>query len=717
MNNTKKERIYSFVLSIVAFWLLWEWLVPLKTVSDTKNVDVFIGFVAFCLLLSFWRLPRWLAASFKLFYIFYALNALFFHVPFLSFRWLPLLVQDVVAHMTIIRHFRWLEMTNVFRSLLFFLLLWMMVYLVRYWLLIRRRIWLFYAMTLTYIAVLDTFTAFYGNGAIVRLVGVGFFLISWLHYERLQETKTYPKWLLLCMGGIGISLLMGYIGPKPAPQWPDPVAFMKSYAKEPQQETDNPAVKKIGYGSNDSRLGGPFIADDTVVFTAIDEQRHYWRVETKDVYTGKGWEVRDTVQIETFDNGNVTHSWWDNRVKKTISTAHVQMAQARTYLVYPEGIKTISAPQNVIFRMQSANEKIYSTDRESYIQPLQEYVLTYEYPTFSVEQLKAAPAVEDRSLLQQYTQLPDTLPPRVRELAEAITKEKTTQYEKTKAIEQYFRFSGFVYETKEVAVPGKNDDYVDQFLFETKKGYCDNFSTSMVVMLRSIGIPSRWVKGYTSGQLTDETKDGKKIYTITNNNAHSWVEVYFSGIGWVPFEPTQGFSNPYEFTTETISEVTPIPAQKQTQPVQQRIKLNDVLQQERALSSNQKGKFTASILTWKKIVVFIVFCVITVCLLYQTRRKWWPYITLFWFKYRHGNSVFIKAYVSLLRHLRDYGLKRKQGQTLRQYAACVDEAFGTDEMSRLTLLYERAIYKNDTVDNQWEEMKELWENLIKKTVS
>ena len=51
-----------------------------------------------------------------------------------------------------------------------------------------------------------------------------------------------------------------------------------------------------------------------------------------------------------------------------------------------------------------------------------------------------------------------------------------------------------------VAVPGENEDYVDQFLFDTKRGYCDNFSTSMAVLLRTLGIPTRWVKGYTGGE-------------------------------------------------------------------------------------------------------------------------------------------------------------------------------------------------------------------------
>lgn len=472
-------------------------------------------------------------------------------------------------------------------------------------------------------------------------------------------------------------------------------------------------MKKIGYGTNDSRLGGPFEADDTIVFTVTDDQRHYWRVETKDVYTGKGWEARDTVQIQTFDNGNITHSWWGN-VKKTIVAAHVQMAQTRIYLAYPEGVKTIRTPQNVVFRMQLSNEKMYPTDRESYIQPIQEYVVTYEYPTFSVEQLKAAPPVNDRSLIERYTQLPDKLPQRVRELAQTITKEKPTPYEKAKAIEQYFRFNGFAYETKEVAVPGKDDDYVDQFLFTTKKGYCDNFSTSMVVMLRSLGIPARWVKGYTSGQYIGESADGKKMYTVTNNNAHSWVEVYFSGVGWVPFEPTQGFSNPYSFT-ETTPKSVPTPVPKQTEPTQPRVKLDRIIEKERA--SVPSWKETVMLLfTWKKIVWLTCAVLSITWLLYATRRKWRPYVTLWRFRYRHSDDTVVKAYLALLKHLRDYGLQRKQGQTLRQYATLVDDAFGTNEMSRLTYLYERIVYKNDEV-GKWDEMKELWENLIKKTVS
>src|SRR5690606_34249781 len=100
------------------------------------------------------------------------------------------------------------------------------------------------------------------------------------------------------------------------------------------------------------------------------------------------------------------------------------------------------------------------------------------------------------------------------------------QYEKVRAIEKYFSRNGFVYQISDVAVPGEEEDYVDQFLFDTKAGYCDNFSTSMVVMLRTLDIPARWVKGFTSGDIIESNiNDGEyDVYEVTNANAHSWVE-------------------------------------------------------------------------------------------------------------------------------------------------------------------------------------------------
>src|SRR5699024_11940828 len=95
---------------------------------------------------------------------------------------------------------------------------------------------------------------------------------------------------------------------------------------------------------------------------------------------------------------------------------------------------------------------------------------------------------------------PARLPESAAELAEDIVASYDNRYDQTKAIEKYFRSDddGFVYQLNDVPVPQSGEDYVDQFLFDTKAGYCDNFSTSTVVMLRTLDIPALWVKRFTS---------------------------------------------------------------------------------------------------------------------------------------------------------------------------------------------------------------------------
>jgi hypothetical protein len=102
------------------------------------------------------------------------------------------------------------------------------------------------------------------------------------------------------------------------------------------------------------------------------------------------------------------------------------------------------------------------------------------------------------------------------------------------AIETYLR-SNFAY-TLDIPAPPINQDVVDYFLFDLKKGYCDYFATSMAVLARAAGLPSRIVVGYASGSYNPF----KAEYEITQADAHAWTEIYFSGIGWVEFEPTPG---------------------------------------------------------------------------------------------------------------------------------------------------------------------------------
>jgi len=131
-----------------------------------------------------------------------------------------------------------------------------------------------------------------------------------------------------------------------------------------------------------------------------------------------------------------------------------------------------------------------------------------------------------------YTQLPD-LPPRVGELADSLTQGLDNNYDRATAISDFFQ-TEFLYT---LALPGSaREATLEYFLFERGEGHCEYFSTAMVVLLRSLGIHAREVNGFLGGQWNDFGQ----YLAVTQNEAHSWVEVWFPGYGWVEFDPTPG---------------------------------------------------------------------------------------------------------------------------------------------------------------------------------
>lgn len=167
---------------------------------------------------------------------------------------------------------------------------------------------------------------------------------------------------------------------------------------------------------------------------------------------------------------------------------------------------------------------------------------------------------------QLYLQLPPNLPARISTLAQQVTAQDVSEYDKVVGIETYLQ-ENYTYATQGIPVPGPGQDYVDQFLFDSSKGYCNNFSSSMAVMLRTLDIPTRWVTGFTYGKQDFNYTGPESRFVIRNADAHSWVEVYFPKVGWVPFDPTPNFLMPFAPATSAPSaQVTP-PATKATPAV------------------------------------------------------------------------------------------------------------------------------------------------------
>src|SRR5699024_5633491 len=273
------------------------------------------------------------------------------------------------------------------------------------------------------------------------------------------------------------------------------------------------------------------------------------------------------------------------------------------------------------------------------------------------------------------------------------------------------------YETTGVAVPEQDEDYVDQFLFETQAGYCDNFSTSMVVMLRTLDIPARWAKGFTSGEMIDigETHD---TYEVTNANAHSWVEVYFPETGWVSFEPTQGFSNPTDFHVdgddsdyEEYDDVLDQGGAELPEP--------DAAEDEEdedataAMAQSSGGGFQ---LNWWQISIIVLIISAIAFLIFKKRFQLKTYFIKFRIRKQLNEKTFQTAYLHLLQVLDHYGYARSTDQTLRQFAKRIDLRYRTGEMEELTKHYEQLLYRNAFDQKENEQLTKLWESMLNKVM-
>ncbi|WP_342462929.1 transglutaminase domain-containing protein [Ureibacillus sp. FSL K6-8385] len=716
------NKIELALYYIVIFFILREWLLPVMMLTGVGYVNLFLFFIVICLFISLFRIPFYLSWLVKILYISWFTIHVYSDAPFISPEGIGFLWRELLSNFALIAHGEFFYTTNPFQTMLFFLLMWMLVYIVHYWLTIRMNIFYFLVLTVIFIGVLDTFTEYDGTVAIVEVVLLGLAMLVFLYIKKLIvqygasfRWQHYLKIALPAILLIGMAGLMAIFLPKADPQWPDPVPYIKSAAG--QGSLFGEKVNKVGYDEDDSVLGGSFVGDDTTVFIAQTTKKQYWRVETKDIYTSKGWVSSDAnVTAEIAPGQTVYHSLPVGPDEQK-EFAHIELRYPYDFIIQPYGLMAIHLSEGmenkINLTMNVETEKISANYTGNYM-----YHIEYSTPEYLYSDLMSTMEQPlDAGLRRKYLQLPESLPRRVIDLAEEIVKGKESDYEKARAIESYFGKNGFRYETKGVPVPEENQDYVDQFLFETKFGYCDNFSTAMVVMLRAVGIPARWVKGFAGGDLID--REGElDTYKITNNHAHSWVEAYIPEAGWVPFEPTIGFSanRSIQFDIETDeSQEDMLIADENTEPENKK----NGTKEETARENNEKLASFQNLFKYLRYVLYLLFSGIAVAgiLLVVFRKRWMLKWYSRWLKNQNINETTFEAvYMRLLKMLELKGFKRKKGQTLGAFAKEVDEIFHFPYMSQITEAYENYIYGNKTgID--YEKLKECWENLINRTSS
>ncbi|MED1060158.1 MULTISPECIES: DUF3488 and DUF4129 domain-containing transglutaminase family protein [Bacillus] len=723
-----KWDMSRFFMHVCAFLLLLEWLRPLIGITNVGRLDIFVIFIGICFTLSFFQ-TRW-QIPIKIVTILFIIHFLYYKNAFINPSWLTKFFADISRNSSLFFQGNLLDISPVFPTLLFFLSFWFLSAFISFWMIHKKRGLLFLILTIIYITIFHNLHLYNANYAIIRTVVIGFFMLSLLRIERIREmehlqnfAREISKLLRPLTIFIVLSATIAYFAPKFGPQWPNPMDFLKFNTSEASKEQE---VSKIGYGLDDSQLGGPFKPDNTIIFTAQTQNKQYWRVETKDFYTGKGWDVSENRKKVSFKNKNDVVSWYEPNTKTEITEATITMQKSYPHLTYPAGLVSVEASSDVSYSVDPFSEKIYTMHGDSST-TLNSYKVTYEVPEFSIENLKSVKTNEGHEtspyFMTKYTQLPESLPQRVKDLAVNLTNDKDNRYDKVLAIENYFTDNSFVYETMNVLYPAKNQDYVDQFLFDTKSGYCNNFSTSMIVLLRSARIPARWVKGFTEGTLenTLASTESENVYTIANNNAHSWVEVYFPGYGWIPFEPTKGFTNPYNFTNNTPASTSQNNEvnNSNNEPIHQRnneAKLKSLIENTEEASTkkitNSKNDFS-----WWYVFLSTIPISIIGYILFTTKMKWITFFIILFYKYRKDDAVYQKAYGTLLNQFARIGIPRGESQTFREYALHIDTLYNSADMQQLTFSYENAMYQKEQAAAEWKTSVHLWEVLMKKAAS
>jgi transglutaminase-like putative cysteine protease len=299
-------------------------------------------------------------------------------------------------------------------------------------------------------------------------------------------------------------------------------------------------VVMVVYPEGDKRTGEtPSTAWDA------PPQRYYWRGLTYDQYTGRGWLTGQTETVEyaagqpADPGGFAGPPMTGGQASSAVPPAHRIMRQevrpTRDWdgLLYVAGV-LVTADRNFSVAWRAPGDA-FGVAIQGKASSVTAYRADSLVPFMSEAQLRSAGSDYPDSVRNRYLALPDEVPVRVFSLARDLTATAPTPYDQALAIESYLRT--FPYNL-DLPAPPSDRDVVDYFLFDLRQGYCDYYATSMVVLARAAGLPARLVVGYASGNY-DEASGS---YIVTEADAHSWVEIYFPGYGWVEFEPTAGRS-------------------------------------------------------------------------------------------------------------------------------------------------------------------------------
>jgi transglutaminase-like putative cysteine protease len=288
----------------------------------------------------------------------------------------------------------------------------------------------------------------------------------------------------------------------------------------------------IFYG-DDMSLGNRAATGEATYFhirTPFSTQRHYWRVRSYNFFLNDQWYTRNAANTRFEPSTTSIHLAEPEKLtgEFTITSMIANLA----VLITPAGPVWVSHPSELV-ALQVPDDKFDPVQflPEPPVMAGEQYTVHANVSQPTILQLRNAGDIYPDWVTAENLQLPDKLSPKVLALAQKISAQASTPYDKADAITQYLR-SNITY-VSAVENPPPGQDALDWFLFDSKKGFCNYYASAEVILLRSLGIPARMVVGFAQGEFTSPN-----LYVVRERDEHAWPEVFFPGIGWVEFEPT-----------------------------------------------------------------------------------------------------------------------------------------------------------------------------------
>ncbi len=382
----------------------------------------------------------------------------------------------------------------------------------------------------------------YPFGILVALWSIclaGFWAAS--HLQRMDARPSVPvPAVAVALGG---ALLLGVAAfvfiPQPSIDPNGPVLVSLPNYVGFKGELENPALPLVQLTGDPSGATGSLdlhfrgrLGDAPVMYVRTGAPA-YWRGLVFDSYSGGIWTAsnHDYVTLQPYIPPRLLPSAPRNNLGTFVQVFRiVRPLPGVISAAYP--IQSLYAP------VSSLREDAYGTFRTpDLLRPGQTYSVVSYLPNLSADELRQDPYVfnppdEDPAYLDH-----SALSVRAQALAMRVTRDHSSnEFDLVMALTSYLQ-QNFQYTQQLGHVPAGRDP-VDWFLFDVKKGYCEQFATAEVLMLRSLGVPARLATGYSTGDYNPVLDQA----IVREHDAHAWVEVWFPNHGWVPVDPSPGFS-------------------------------------------------------------------------------------------------------------------------------------------------------------------------------